>query len=67
MLHVALAGRRQYGAGTEEQQALEDAVIEDVEQRRGHGERGCRRHRVRLEGEREAEADEDDADILDRV
>src|ERR1035437_11083984 len=67
MLHVALAGRRQHGAGTEEQQALEDTVIEDVEQSRGHGERGCRRHRVRLEGERKAEPDEHDADILDRA
>ena len=67
MLHVALAGRGQHRAGAEEQQALEDAVVEDVEQRRGHGERGCRRHRVRLEGERKAEPDEDDADILDRA
>ena len=40
LLDVALAGRRQHGAGAEEQQALEQAVIEDVEQRRRHGERG---------------------------
>ena len=31
-LHVALAGRGENGAGTEEQQALEDTVIEDVQQ-----------------------------------
>ena len=67
MLHVALAGRGQHGAGAEEQQALEQRMIEDVEQRGGEGERRGGRHAVRLEGEREAEADEDDADILDRV
>jgi hypothetical protein len=39
LFHVALAGRRQHGTRTEEQQALEQAVIKDVEQRRGkaHG------------------------------
>ena len=66
-LHVALAGRRQYRAGAEEQQTLEEAVIEDVEQRRRHGERSGGRHPVRLEGERKAQPDEHDADVLDRA
>ena len=35
VLHVALAGRDQHGAGTEEQQALEHRMIEHVKQRRG--------------------------------
>ena len=56
-----------HGAGAEEQQALEQRVIEDVEQRRGERERRRGRHAVGLEGEREAEADEDDADVLDRA
>ena len=41
MLHVALAGGGQHRAGAEEQQALEERVVEDVEQRRGDGERGA--------------------------
>ena len=67
LLHVALAGRRQHGAGAEEQQALEQRVIEHVEQRRRQRERRGQAHGVGLEGERQAEADEDDADVLDRV
>src|SRR6184192_4406350 len=67
LLHVALAGRRQHGAGPEEQQALEDAVIEDVEQRRGHGDRRGGPHVMRREGEGETKPDEDDADILHSV
>ena len=67
MLHVALAGRGQHGAGAEEQQALEEAVVEDMEQRRGQRQRRGGRHAVRRERERQAEADEDDADILDGV
>ena len=34
MLHVAFAGGVKHGAGAKEQQALEDGVIEHVEQRR---------------------------------
>ena len=65
-LHVALAGRGQHGAGAEEEQALEERMVEDVEQRRGQRQRRGRRHAVGVEGERQAEADEDDADVLDR-
>ena len=47
MLHVALAGGVEHGAGAEEQQALEQRMIEHVEQRGGQrerrGERPCRR------------------------
>jgi len=44
MLHVALARGGQHGAGAEEQQALEDGMIEHVEQPGGERERGGRRH-----------------------
>ena len=50
LLHVALAGRGQHGAGAEEQQALEQRVVEDVEQRRGERERRRPSHAVGLEG-----------------
>ena len=67
MLHVALAGRGQHGAGAEEQQALEQRMVEDVKQRRGERERRSEDHAVGLERERKAEPDEDDADVLHRV
>ena len=58
MLHVALAGRRQHGAGAEEQQALEQRVVEDVEQRGGQRQRRGPAHGVGLEGHGEPEADD---------
>ena len=67
LLHVPLARRRQHGAGAEEQQALEERMIENVKQRRGEGQRRGERQAVSLERQRKAEADEDDADIFDRV
>ena len=67
MLHVAFAGRGEHGAGAEEQQTLEQRMIEDVEKRGGERQRRGEPHAVRLERERQAEPDEDDADILDRV
>ena len=42
-------------------------MIEDVQDRRRERERGGRRHGIRFKTERKAEADEDDADILDSV
>ena len=42
-------------------------MVEDVEQRRGHRQRRRRLHAVGAEAERETQADEDDADVLDRV
>ena len=67
MLHVTLSRRHQNSPGAEEEQALEQAVIEYVEQRGCQRQRRGGRHVVRRKGEREAEADEDDADILDGV
>ena len=67
MLHVALAGRGQHRAGAEEQQALEDHVVEHVQEPGGERERRRRHHAEGLEGERKAEPDEDDPDVLDRV
>ena len=67
MLHVALAGRAEHRARAEEQEVLEQRVVEDVQQRRGEGERRGPAKPEGLETQREAEADEDDADILDRV
>ena len=67
MLHVALAGRGQHRAGAEEQQALEERMVEDVEERRGQRQRRGAGHAVGPEGERQAQPDEDDADVLDRV
>ena len=67
MLHVAFAGRGQHRAGAEEQQALEQRMVEDVQQRGGQRQRRGKQHAVRLEGERKAETDEDDADVLDRM
>ena len=46
---------------------LKRLVVEDVEERRGHGERRGGGHGVGRKGERETDADEDDADILDGV
>ena len=66
-LHVALARGGEHRAGAEEEEALEHRMIEDVKQRRGQRQRRRREHVVGMEGEREPEADEDDADVLDRV
>ena len=44
VLHVALAGRREHSAGAEEQQALEDRMIEHVEQGCGQRERRRQTH-----------------------
>ena len=67
LLDVALVRRVQHGPGAEEQQALEQRVIEDVQQRRREGQRRRRQHAVGLEGQRQAQADEDDADVLHRA
>jgi hypothetical protein len=42
-------------------------MIERMQERSGEGERGGTAHLVCLEGEREAEADEHDADVLHRA
>ena len=55
------------GAGREEQQRLEHRVVEDVQERRGEGDR--RPGRIALRGEEDgcAEPERDDPDVLDRV
>ena len=55
MLHVAFAGGVEHGAGAEEQQALEDGMVEHMQQAGGERQRRGQRHAVRLEGQREAE------------
>jgi hypothetical protein len=42
-------------------------MVEGVQQGGGQRERGRAAHLVCLEGERETETDEDDADVLDRA
>ena len=48
-LHVALAGCGEHGAGAEEEQALEEGMVEDMQERSRHRKRGGQRHAVRLE------------------
>ena len=67
MLHVALAGCIEHRAGAEEQQALEQRMIEHMEQPSGECQRRRQRHAVRLECECETKSYKDDADVLDRV
>ena len=67
MLHVAFARRRQHGARAEEQQALEERMVERVQQSGRHRQRRGRRHAEHLERQREAKSNEDDADVLDRM
>src|SRR5207237_261674 len=63
----ASAAAVEHGAGAQEQQALEERVIEHVEDGRGQRKGGRGLQPARLEGEREPEPDEDDSDVLDRV
>jgi hypothetical protein len=67
MLHVALAGRGEHGASAEEEKALEQRMVEHVQQGGGERQRCGEQHAVRLERQRQPKSDEDDADILDRV
>ena len=67
MLHVALAGRAKHRARAEEQEIFEQRMVEHMQQRRGEGERRGPAEAKGLEAEGETKADEDDADILDRV
>ena len=53
--------------GAEEQQALEQRVVEGVQQRGGHRQRRRGVEAAGVEGVGEAEADEDEADVLDRA
>ena len=42
-------------------------MVEDVEQRGSQRQRRSRRHSIRAKGKCQAETDEDNADVLDRV
>ncbi len=66
-VQVARAGGGLHRAGADEQQALEQRMVEHVQQRRGQRERRTGRVPVGAERHREAEAEEDDADVLDRA
>src|SRR5262245_22080553 len=66
-IHIAVAGRGEHRTRTEEQQALEDRVVEYVKQRRGECESSGGGQLIGAERQSKAEADEDDADVLDRV
>ena len=67
MLHVAFTGRGQHRARAEEQQALEEGMVEGVQQAGRQGQRGNRGHAERAERQREPKPNENDADVLDRV
>ena len=67
LTHRKLLQSKEHGAGAEEQQALEDRMVEYVEQSSGERKRGGERHAVRLERQRQAEPDKNDPDIFYRV
>ena len=62
----ALARGMQHRAGGEEQQALEVGVVDAVVERGGERERSQGAHAVGLEDDGESDADQDEADVLDR-
>ena len=64
-LDVALAGGGDHRAGAAEEQALEQGVVERMEQCRGQRQAGEPAEARRPEDQRQAEAEGDDADILD--
>ena len=66
LAEAALLGRVQHRAGGEEQQALEERVIEGVIEACRQRDRREERLVVALEQDRQADAGDDNADILDR-
>ena len=58
MLHVAFAGRGQHRAGAEEQQALEERMIERMQQAGRQGQRRGGWHAERLERQREPQSND---------
>ncbi len=66
LAEAALLRRVQHRAGGEEEQALEERVVERVVEHGGQRDRGEQRLAVRLEQDGEADAGDDDADVLDR-
>ena len=66
LAEAALLRRVQHRARGEEEEAFEEGVIERVVERRRQGDRCEERLVVALEQDREADAGDDDADVLDR-
>ncbi len=56
-----------YRPGAQEEQALEDRVVDRVEDGGGQGEGREFRRALRVQQQRAADADQDDADVLDAV
>ena len=67
LFHVARARGLQNGAGAQKQQALEDGVVQRVVEARDQRDGRQRGMAERAEHQRRAEADQDDADVLDAV
>ncbi len=65
--HFARAGRVKHGTGPEEQQRLEQPVIPHVQESARERKRAPGRMSMFHRDEREAETDQDDADVLDAV
>ena len=65
--HVPLSRCTQDRAGTEEQQALEERMVEHVKNGGDERQRGRNGKAARFERQGQTETDEDDADVLDRV
>ena len=67
VIEIEAAGGPLQRTRTEEQQGLEDGVVGDMQQRRRKRDRGPRGVAGLGEQQRRAEAERDDADILDRA
>ena len=67
MLHVALAGGGEDRSRAKEQKALEQRMIEYVQQCGGERQSGGPAHSISLERKTQTEPDENDADILHSV
>ena len=65
--HLARPRRVQHGTGAEEEQPLEERVVPHVEQRPRERQSAPGRAAVLDRHQREAETDQDDADVLDAV
>ena len=64
-IEITQPGRPEHRPGAQEQEALEDSVIERVEEGRREGHRRERRLSVRRKKHRRSEPEEDDPDVLD--
>src|SRR5207244_6109694 len=67
VVDVAAVGRVDDGAGTQEEQRLEEGMVPDVQQAPSEAENHPISTPQRTADEGQAEADHDDADVLDAV